>query len=337
MNTRRGILVLFVSVAGLLALGAYESESAAYGRGAKRVEQSQALLRLKRKFARLRREPAAHERREMSSFNETQNTCYAHSENEAQEKILARLEAEERAQLDRDVAEDPDAELRRYSYHMANALCDEGISERDKAAITADLSAQLRRSRLEISKVSEPTHPESDMERSHQIIKKHLGEERYLNQVMKCAKSSEDSEARSVARGIEYLGAMIGLTAEQQEQARSIYEKLSVVRGGAPISVLDSTGQIVTVHPSEVRADGSRTAGAPSASQDLTGREGELTRKFFSLLTPEQERKYRAFIDEHNEAMTFLMRVPFDLPEQLPPSESIEIDGSAVETEASSR
>jgi hypothetical protein len=69
----------------------------------------------------------------------------------------------------------------------------------------------------------------------------------------------------------------------------------------------------------------------------LTGREGELTRKFFSLLTPEQERKYRAFIDEHNEAMTFLMRVPFDLPEQLPPSESIEIDGSAVETEASSR
>ena len=337
MNATRGILVLIVSVVGLLALGAYEGESAAYGRGAKRVGQSRAILRLKRKIARLHREPIAHELPEFSSSRSEEVSCYARSESEAQEKMLARLEAEEQAQLDRDIAEDPGAELRRYSYHMANALCDEGISERDKVAITADLSAQLRRSRLEISKVSEPTHPESDMERSHQIIKKHLGEERYLNQVMKCAKSSEDSEARSVARGIEYLGAMIGLTAEQQEQARSIYGKLSVVRGGVPISVLDSTGQIVTVHPSEVRADGSRTAGAPSASQDLTGREGELTRKFLSLLNPEQERKYRAFIDEHNEAMTFLMRVPFDLPEQLPPSESIEIEGSAVEAEASYR
>jgi hypothetical protein len=154
---------------------------------------------------------------------------------------------------------------------------------------------------------------------------------------MKCAKSSEDSEARSLARGIEQLGAIIGLSAEQQEQARGIYEKLSIVRGGVAISVLDSTGQIVTVHPSEVRADGSKTAGAFSASQDLTGQEGKLTRAFFSLLTPEQERKYRAFINEHNETMTFLMRVPFDLPEQLPPSESIEIEGSTVEAEASSR
>jgi hypothetical protein len=336
MNTNRGILVLIVSVGGLLAFGAYEG-STAHERRAERVGQSRELLRLKRKVARLHREPLVDERREVSSSNETQTTCYAHSESEAQEKMLARLEAEEQAQLDRDIAEDPSAELRRYSYHMASALCDEGISERDKVAIAADLSAQLRRSRLEVGRVHEPIQPEGDEERSHQIIKKHLGEERYLSQVMKCAKSNDDRDTRAVGRGIEYLTAIIGLSVDQQAQARSIYEKLYASQHETSVSFLDDAGQLVKVSPSKIGEKESRELSAPEAHDVPFAREWELTRSFFSLLTPEQEQKYRTLVKEHDEGMMFGGMPPFELPERIAAYAPAEVDSSDAETEPSSR
>jgi hypothetical protein len=196
-------------------------------------------------------------------------------------------------------------------------MCSDGISDQEQIAIAAEMSTRLERWTLVTYRQKESIDRDNEVERAHQIIKKHLGETRYLDQAIKCAKSRDAAQVSAVTRGIEYLGAIVGLSAEQRAQTAAIWRKYSRLQGANEISLLDETGRLIQVGndaalAAEV-ADESSTGLVSTEDSSLL----ELSEQFFSLLTPEQQRRYRAFIEENPGGAMSLMGLTIDPPEQI--------------------
>jgi|GEM_PF-3819941 len=314
----RGLLL--VSLGILIALGLHEGGIISNQEMDSRSEQLREILAYKRKIDRIRHKPNSHQLYKIKLTRDVAPECWAQSEGEAREKLLNLVLQQERLSTSETV-EDATSQINQYPEQMNRVMCEDGVPEQEKLAIAAELSSRYKWD-LFLSTQRTPKDTELSIEAEHQIVKKHLGEQRYLDQIIKCHFASNRKAAQQWALGVEYLSSILGLSEGQRVDVQDILTKRQASQYGltsapaSPISVLDEAGHMVAV-----TLDGSGPASlsdetATYSEADQTRHESELSERFFSLLTPEQKKRYQIFLEDQGGSLLQLLMLTFENPEK---------------------
>ena len=304
-----------ITVATALAtLSSFDGVVTAHEAQSALLVHSDGVARLRRRVAHLQQRLRHQSNQPISNIKGQTNSCYATSESEAQAKMLARLSAEEDADFEQKLRTGEAAELQRYPVSINTALCSEGISEREQIEIAADLM-KYERYKLELSRKLENIDPDNEVQRSHQIIKKHLGEKRYLDQVIKCAMRRQTKSLLPMPLALHLVGEIISLSAQQEGEANDILQELILLgpEDQTGISVLDESGHLVSV---DLQSSTPRPENSLN-SDERYERTVSLSAKFFALLTPEQQQRLREVEADSNllfHLLPQLDRVPQPTP-----------------------
>lgn len=309
----RGVLLILAGVA--LGLVVYEGGATAREQVRGRADQSKQLLSLKRKINRLRQRSISYESPRAECSPDAATECWAKSESEAREKLLELAELQER-ELASQMDPTGTSEIDPNPEHMSSVLCEDGVSEAEKVAIATELSSRYKWA-VHVQRIRAPKDSDFSQEAQHQVIKKHLGEQRYIDQVIKCRKLDASQEERRRELGQEQLGEILGLSDTQRSRVKELFAKRYALQYGVDryVPVLDDTGHMVDV---ELQAPdvASVQYDTPADSEaEYARRELELSESFFSLLTPEQARRYQRLLEDQGEAIQFLSIMRFDPPE----------------------
>lgn len=291
---------------GFVVFNAPGGDVTAHEKAISHVGTSREIARLKREIAMLRRRP---ERRSPGKEQSRLDSCYAKSESEAEEKMLTRLAQEEDAQVDSEFSDDKTSKLLKQPRRMGVYLCEEGISDEERLTIATDLSSRLARWKFAPYRAIESTDPDHENEHAHAIIKKHLGEKRYLDQVIKCATSNDNTESASVSRRVGFFGDILGLSEGQRAEVLRILEDYSDFGKPHQIPLLDEAGRWVELNLADITgvdAPGVRETRAPDESE-AEADPYIYGKRLRAVLTPEQLRRYRELVhDESGVALTLL-------------------------------
>lgn len=315
----RSLVVVLVGL--MIALSVYQGGLTAREQARGRVDKSRSIERFKRTIHRLRQRLRAHEPRETDGSVSSAIECWAKSESEAREKLLAFVMWQEK-QWQSEVAETPPSEIDQYPERMSSVLCEDGVSEREKLAIAAELSSRYTW-KLELMRRRSPKNSEHSMEVEHQIVKKHLGAKRYLDQVLKCHAVRQATDVSHWTLGVEQFSRILGVSEPQESEVKDLLTRLNALEGGiafsprSPVSVLDDAGRMVDV---VYQTSGETDIHGEVASESDPERERqrmELSEKFFSLLTPEQAQRYQKFLEDQGSALGTLAMIRFETPEKL--------------------
>jgi len=311
----RGLLLIVASVA--LGLVVYEGGATAREQMQGRADHSRQLLGLKRKINRLRQRSISYEPPRAAVSSNAAIGCWAKSENEARERLLELAELQEQ-ELASQMDPTGTSEIDPNPEHMSSVLCEDGVSEAEKVAIATELSSRYKWA-VHVQRIRAPKDSDFSQEAQHQVIKKHLGEQRYIDQVIKCRKLDASREERRRELGQEQLGEILGLSDTQRSRVKELFAKRYALQYGVDryVSVLDETGHMVDVDLEAPEVVSAHDDPLADSETEYARRELELSESFFSLLTPEQARRYRRLLQDDGESLQLLTFMRFDPPEKL--------------------
>lgn len=326
----RGLLLIVASVA--LGLVVYEGGATAREQMQDRADHSRQLLGLKRKINRLRQRSISYEPPRAAVSSNAAIGCWAKSENEARERLLELAELQEQ-ELASQMDPTGTSEIDPNPEHMSSVLCEDGVSEAEKVAIATELSSRYKWA-VHVQRIRAPKDSDFSQEAQHQVIKKHLGEQRYIDQVIKCRKLDASREERRRELGQEQLGDILGLSDTQRSRVKELFAKRYALQYGVDryVPVLDDTGHMVDVELQAPEVASVQYDTPADSEAEYARRELELSESFFSLLTPEQARRYERLLEDQGEAIQYLAIMRFDPPEALRKS-ALEAANSGVKTD----
>jgi len=311
----RGLLLIVASVA--IGLVVYEGGATAREQIRGRADQSRQLRSLKRKINRLRQRSILYESPRTECSKDAATGCWAKSESEARERLLEIAELQEQ-ELASQMDPTGTSEIDPNPEHMSSVLCEDGVSEAEKMAIATELSSRYKWT-VHVQRIRAPKDSDFSQEAQHQVIKKHLGERRYIDQVIKCRKLDATREERRRELGQEQLAEILGLSDAQRSRVQELFAKRYALQYGADkyVPVLDDTGHMVDVELQAPEVASTHNDTPADSEVEYARRELELSESFFSLLTPEQARRYERVLEDQGEAIQFLSIMRFEHPETL--------------------
>lgn len=266
------VAILIIAVVGVVVSNATGSARVNH---ASTKTTSQSLSRqYQKRLARLRAHLARASKADVAAAPHHTDTCFAASEEIAHKKILEDLRQKEPVELE--------------NFMLGFFMCADGLSEEEAALLESEINARLHETTLFRLKAIEVDQNDRQ-ETAHAIIRRHLGEDRYNEQVARCKADETKTSSETTRNQANYMATILQLSPDQRSAFVALaeeYEALMSSRPSYPPNDAEDTIAPEIQEREEIIQQESRA----------------ISERLFAILTPDQARQYRDIW--HNEGNT---------------------------------